>query len=378
MKDFPERPFEYLKRKDGSAFSSVVISNWYKARAFVLDQLKDVAFKVDEAKHLHFVLNGDSGLMLSVARQIALSAHFLNYDEEKKDNRTKITIVSNAPHIEETLKEEEYLCNLLCMCKWTHGKATHNADSFIDIEVNIVSNCDEKESENVKVIEESEVISFCNSKLEDEICRIDTRKAVYASRMYELGTLIENLPAENIHDANRYALALDVFQFERLQEPFDLLINDSKWRNDQIRVKNGLSNVFCSDSFETREKEITKTKNAAIEQCLAKEKREIIRKENYWEKYNELLCRSEHARWVVEKLVMGFRPLNSEERIEDENLSPYKEKRKSFRKELKTHKTKLAHIDLCSYANLRRVDPDNMKYDSFLMLAVPNILAKVK
>ena len=90
-----------------------------------------------------------------------------------------------------------------------------------------------------------------------------------------------------------------------------------------------------------------------------------------------MLCRSEHARWVVEKLVMGFRPLNNEERIEDESLSPYKEKRKSFRKDLKTNETKLAHIDLCSYANLRRVDPDNMKYDSFLMLAVPNILAKV-
>ncbi len=377
MKQNTETPFEYLKRKDGTSFSDDVIKNWCKARAFVLDRLKNVAFKADDANHLHVVLKGDSGLMLSVARQVALSAHYLNFDEEKKANRTIITIVSNSSQIVDMLEAEEYLCNLLHLCKWTHGDVTLNADSYIDIEINIVSNCDVEESENVKVIEETEVISFCNSKLEDEICRIDTRKAVYASRMYELGTLIENLPAENIHDANRYALALDVFQFERLQEPFDLLINDSKWRNDQIRVKNGLSNVFCSDCFETREKEITKTKNTAIEQCRAKEKREIIRKENYWEKYNELLCRSEHARWVVEKLVMGFRPLNNEERIEDESLSPYKEKRKSFRKDLKTNETKLAHIDLCSYANLRRVDPDNMKYDSFLMLAVPNILAKV-
>ena len=176
MKDFPERPFEYLKRKDGSAFSSVVITNWYKARAFVLDQLKVIAFKVDEAKHLHFVLKGDSGLMLSVARQIALSAHFLNYDEEKKDNRTKITIVSNAPHIEETLKEEEYLCNLLCMCKWTHGKVTHNKDSFIDIEINIVSNCDETESENVKVIEESEII------LKQKLSKMQKQRVIYLQK----------------------------------------------------------------------------------------------------------------------------------------------------------------------------------------------------
>lgn len=361
-----EKPFKYLKRKDGSEFPSDVIEDWYKARAFVLDRLKDVVFKDDDDHHLHVVLKGDSGLMLSVARQVALSAHYLNYDEEKKGNRTVITIVSDDPKIENKLKEEDYLCNLLNHCKWTHGKITYNADSYIDIEINIVSNCDETESENVKVIEESEVISFCNSKLKDEICSIDTRKAVYAGRMYNLGTLIENLPAENIHDANRYALALDVFQFVRLQEPLDSLINDSKWKDDQIRVKNGLSNVFCADCFESRASSI-----------------ELYRDNNnqrdaeLWAKYNEVLSKSEHARWVVEKLIMGFRPLNKEERLEDEKLSINKKKRKSYRDCLKKKTNKLAHIDLCSYSDLRRVNPDDMKYDSFLMLAIPNILAKV-
>ena len=362
-----ENPFKYLKRKDGSEFHSDVIEDWYKARAFVLDKLKEVAFKDDDDHHLHVVLKGDSGLMLSVARQVALSAHYLNYDEEKKGNRTVITIVSDDPKIENKLKKEEYLCNLLDHCKWTHGKITYNADSYIDIEINIVSNCDEKESENVKVIEESEVISFCNSKLKDEICSIDTRKAVYAGRMYNLGTLIENLPAENIHDANRYALALDVFQFERLQEPLDSLINDLKWKDDQIRVKNGLSNVFCADCFESRASSI-----------------ELYRENNnqkdaeLWAKYNEVLSKSEHARWVVEKLIMGFRPLNKEERLEDEILSINKKKRKSYRDSLKKKMDKLAHIDLCSYSDLRRVNPDDLKYDSFLMLAIPKILEKIR
>ena len=112
-----EKPFEYLRRKDGSQFSSDVIKNWYKARAFVLDRLKDVAFKDNDGHHLHIVLKGDSDLMLSVARQVALSAHYLNYDEERKGNRTVITIVSNSTQIEETLQKEEYLCNLLFHCK---------------------------------------------------------------------------------------------------------------------------------------------------------------------------------------------------------------------------------------------------------------------
>lgn len=362
-----ERPFEYLKGKDNKNFSSEIVKNWYYARAFVLDRLKDVAFKANDGHHLHVVLKGDSGLMLSVARQVALSAHYLNFDEEKKKNRTVITIVSNDSQIEKKLKKEEYLCNLLSLCKWTHDNATYNADSYIDIEINIVSNCNDKESENVKIIEESDIISFCNSKLEEEICSIDTRKAVYAGRMYNLGMLIENLPAENIHDTNRYALALDVFQFERLQEPLDTLINDSKWKRDQIRVKNGLSNVFCADCFESRASSI-----------------ELYREDNkqkdkeLWSKYNEALSKSEHARWLVEKLIMGFRPLDDQERLEDETLSPNKKRRKEYRDSLKKEMGKLAHIDLCSYSDLRRVNPDDMKYDSFLMLAIPNILVKVK
>lgn len=361
-----EKPFEYLRRKDGSLFSSDVIKNWYKARAFVLDRLKDVAFKDNDDHHLHVVLKGDSDLMLSVARQVALSAHYLNYDEEKKDNRTVITIVSDSTQIEETLQREEYLCNLLSHCKWTHGKITHTPDSYIDIEINIVSSCDEAESEYVKVVEELEIISFCNSKLEDEICSIDTRKSVYAGRMYNLGTLIENLPAENIHDADRYALALNVFQFEQLQDPLDSLINDSKWKNDQIRVKNGLSNVFCADCFGSR---------ASSVELYREDKKQ--KDTDLWAKYNEILSKSEHARWIVEKLIMGFRPLNGEERLEDEKLAVYKKKRKGYRDRLKKDLSKLAHIDLCSYADLRRINPDDLKFDSFLMLAIPNILAKV-
>lgn len=386
MKDYFERPFEYLKGKNNKKFSSEIVKNWYKARSFVLDRLKDIAFKADDDKHLHIVLASDSDLMLSVARQVALSAHYINYDEEnereEKRNRTVITIKSQKKEddIVSALKDESCLCNLLDYCKYKLFDAEPtNKDSYIDIEFVIVKELptiDEKNPYEI-LIKEDDVISFCNSKQEDEIYSIDTRKAVFAGRMYDLGTLIENLPAENIHDAHRYSLALDVYQFQKLEKPFDKLINESKWKKKQINVKNGLSNVFCADCFETRKKEISKAKVSAIKDCQTKDEKDIIKKENFWEKYNEVLCKSEHARWVVEKLILGFRPLNNEERIEDESLSPFKEKRKSSRKELKTNETKLAHIDLCSYANLRRVDPDNMKFDSFLMLAIPQILDKI-
>lgn len=362
-----EKPFEYLRKKDGGEYSLETVNNWYKARAFVLERLKGIAFKPDEDKYLHVVLQGDSDLMLSVARQVALSAHYLNYDEEKKTNRTIITIVSDDPQIEDRLTREEYLCNLLSQCRWTLGNDTHNVNSYIDIEINISGAYEVKEDEHVKLVEinQDDVVSYCNSKLEAEIYNIDTRKAVYAGRTYDLGTLIENLPAENIHDANRYALALDVFQFEKLQKPLCPLVNDSKWKGDQIRVKNGLSNIFCADCFESRA--------VAIELCRDNKNQ---KDSALWAKHNVTLCKSEHARWVVEKLIMGFRPLNEKERLDDERLSPYKAKRKQNRNNLKNRVESPAHIDLCSYNDLRRINPDDMKYDSFLMLAIPKILEK--
>ena len=117
MESYNEQPFEYLRRKEtGENFEKEICDNLYKARAFVLDKLKDVAFEVDSGEHLRVVVHGDSPLMLTVVRQVAFSAHYINYDEENtietKRKRTVITIVSQNPKIVEELQKEEYLYNL--------------------------------------------------------------------------------------------------------------------------------------------------------------------------------------------------------------------------------------------------------------------------
>ena len=37
-----EKPFQLLRRMDGSEYSDEIILNWYKARAYVLDKLREV------------------------------------------------------------------------------------------------------------------------------------------------------------------------------------------------------------------------------------------------------------------------------------------------------------------------------------------------
>ena len=358
MKACLEKPFEIMRRKDGSEYSNDIIQNWYKARAYVLDKLKGVEIGPSSREHLHVVVEGDSPLMLSLVRQVALSAHYANYDEENPDetkrNRTVITLVSQKDDILDLLKKEECLGNLLDYCKYSFKGITYNKDSYIDVEFRFVNSWEGEESEFVKKMTVANVVAFLKGKKEEEIQCIDIRKAVLAGRMYDLGTLIDNLPAEDIHCAKRYVMALDVFQRDMLRKPIE-----------EKEKGNALSNIFCADCFESRAK--------GIKQYWENNSK---KEEEAWAENNEALSVSEHARWVVEKLIMGFWPLSNDERLEDEQR--FGQAKKQYRKDLKDRKKDPAHIDLCSYADLRRIDPGSMKYDSFLMLAIPKILEKLK
>ena len=364
MKKQLEKPFEYLRRKEGTAFPTEAVSRWYEARAYVLDKLKDVAIGPHSKEHLHVVVTGDSPLMLSAVRQVALSAHYANFDETTGNNRTIITLVSKDRNIVEELKKEEYLGNLLEFCKYSlFGAKPEHCDSYIDIEIQIVEKWSEESNNETIKMSEEDAKAFLASRNPVEIYSIDTRMAVMVNRIYSLGTLIDSLPFEDIHCASRYALALEFFQHGLLRKPLSPLFDAQAFKADATQVKKCLSNVFCADCFASRAK--------GIEQyCGGKDK--ISKKA--WEEHNEALSKSEHARWVTEKLIMGFRPMNDLERIHDERL--FGEEKKQYREQLKCDPTNPVHIDICSYADLRRINPDDMKYDSFIMLAIPKILSR--
>ena len=71
---------------------------------------------------------------------------------------------------------------------------------------------------------------------------------------------------------------------------------------------------------------------------------------------------------------MGYRPLNQEERHAYGRL--FGQERAFYVSRLKKDPQLRALIDLCSIRDLRRIDPNSMKYDSIIMLAIPLILEK--
>lgn len=370
-----ERPFEYLKRKGtDEPFPEETVRNWYIARAYVLDRLKDISFAPGSCGHLHVVLQGNSPLLLAVVRQLALSAHYLNFEEyDPLDrlvcrNRTVITLVTQkkAADILEELDREENLGNLLKYVRHTVFGKVENADSYLDIELEIVT--EPSAGNDTVIITEEEVRAFVESGSSDEIFSIDTRKAVVASRVYCLGAVIDNLPYEEVHSPGRYSRALDTFRYKVLEDKKEQQLITPKWKDVTV-VRNGLSNIFCSDCFESRER--------AISQLYPGDRRISDRERNaIWEKRNAALSLSEHCRWVAERLILGFSPLSVQERTEYESL--FGKKRAAFSRQLKNDPIHPAHIDICSYRDLCRIDPDSLKYDSFLMLAIPLILDKVR
>lgn len=352
MKKQLEFPFEYLKRRDGLDFSRETVENWYKARFYVLEKLKDVAIGPESHERLHVAVLGDSPLMLSVIRHVALYAHYANYDEHMQ-NRTEITLESKNRDIVECLTKDEYLCNLLDLCKYSiYGEEPVNADSYIDIELRVV---EQWQTDDAAIqMSEEDVQKILGSKAKEEVFGIDTRKAVLAQRMYSLGALIDNLPDDDIHCADRYALALDVFK-HKLRKRIKPMVKEDEWKKSQIAVRSGLSDVYCSDCFESKMKGMQSVGS--------------------WEDCNLAISNSEHLRWVVEKLILGFRPLTEQERLHDEQL--FGSAKKQYRNQLKNDPSIMAHVDLCSCADLRRINPDDMKYDSFLMLAIPRIMKRL-
>jgi hypothetical protein len=73
----------------------------------------------------------------------------------------------------------------------------------------------------------------------------------------------------------------------------------------------------------------------------------------------DILARTEHNRWNVEKLLMGYRKPHRDE-------DKYLEVNKPFKNELKQNKNRFIHHDLRPYEQLEGVEKLNMEFSRYL------------
>lgn len=348
--------FRFINKKDGSQIDENIKKCWYEARAYVLHNLPEWESKIkigkDSPHHLCFIIHcfciDDEPLMFSVVRQLALSAHYINFDEVNGRNATEIIILCNdMERVADILKGEEYLSNLY----------EYSERSYIDIKIKLRKSY---QNSDAIIIKADEVKEFIAGRESDDVYNIDTTKSQYVNMVYNVGMPIDNLPSSDMYTAERYNLAINVFcrqTHEQVKEKWNSLLKDiNSTRFFQFQIRKIISNVFCSDCFES-----------LIRGCGGNGNR--TNPAEYIAQNLDIFTRREHSRWVVERLILGYTSPSSEDIYSLEETFGLERKNK-----IEKMKAEYKHIDLCSYWDLRRIDPDNIKYDSFLMLAAPYIL----
>lgn len=326
------------------------IDDWYFARAFVSsDIMKDKMCRVDDNGNmtdaLNITLEGTSPRMCAVLRELILRAHYADFNEQNGNNASTITLLYNGSINEanKTLLFTPFLANYL------HYVWVQQLD-FLDIKILLK----EKKDDSKIDVTEKELDSFSVTKNNT----IDTTRAEHANQIYCLGDDLYNLPAIDTLNVEMYELPLRVFETESYKYN-----REKDWEHNSIKDK--LSNVFCTDTFDLRKEmleRILKNKNTQ-EKTLT----QLVRK-------NILaLSKCEHSRWIAEKLIMGFRPWTPLEHYQYDRL--FGDDKKQFYKTLKKNE---AHYNLCSYRDLARREPQNMKFDTFLVLVMLDIIRRAE
>lgn len=311
-----------------------------------------------------------------------------------------------------------------------------NPNSFVGVELELLGFDNDDFGYEANVKGGMEVVHVGRKVIEEVKnrkckCELDVTYARRVNMVYQVGADIDNLPLDDPNISDRYSRALLYFCYQQSKgktlEKWNEIAeytneDDKKGTLYQIKLRNKLSNVFCADCFVTRLKSLFDTKvRKDMEKVIKKaycsvdcsnkneknDRKKVIKKvycsvkrskedeeidcetvcittemlnymiKNYEKDILKLvgnnlktMAKCEHARWNVEKLILGFSPFSPQEHYEYNCC--FGASRSSYRNKLK--KNKAHHINLCSYDDLRRIDPDNMKYDSFLMLAMVRIL----
>lgn len=341
---------------------------------------------------LHVVIYGNDDLLLYVARQIALLCHFPNFDDATGKNRSLITfVIPNMEDLDETVKRfQDITGKLLTLgAYWDSRVVTPDSyeikesskvqNSFLDFEFSFVAldNISFFDYLELNPINKKNVVRslIYNGGLEG-----DNLREYFGKRIFDIKSKSINLSFLQKVDVRRaklvnviydYSSGLNMEQVNDIEKFYPIIEEyikcswktiDSAWNELAKKGKSKelmLSNIFCADCFDVRLN------------CLSKDGINDKDISNLLKQHRGKLAKSEHARWNVEKYILGYRHYNEKEEVQYGNMSD--EERKQYCSEKKANGI---HVDLCSYTKLERRRIVDKNYDYFLILAMDKIIKK--
>lgn len=364
-------------------------------------------------ERVHVILCGVTPLAVAIARQVALLCHFPNFDENTGRNRTLITFLTDEDVSAEEVQSIGLTGNLTQCCRLVFTecgdgtpvvKECINPDSFLDVEMEFATlrggtlaryvehrceasdivtcfSCGVSDAQLFDgktrqhfLLKETPLDSETRQRYLEEI---DLTRAKLVNTVYNIGTGLREVSDFANLDARDYNMSL-----QRLCQEITRNSMEAAWQKlsaDSDSAEMKLSNLYCGDCIDAKIASLgLARKNFVHPSSFSGFKCKLLRHKRrtsprrILEQNLEVMARTEHSRWVVERLIQGYRPYTPEEHYSDE-LRCGKE-RIAHRKELK--KKRKCHIDMCSYRDLRHIDPGVIKNDCFITLAIDFVLTR--
>lgn len=348
-----------------------------------LEGLEGIGYRSED--FVHVVIVGMTRIGAAMALETAHVAHYPNFETEGK--RSKITIIDNDIRREMDFFMSKYR-DLFALSHWRYGEVKtdsedretlvwhkehtpsgygHLGGDFVDVEWEFI------EGNMAKQAVQDYILDCCtpNCKMTIAVCLAEASHSIAAALHF---------------DRRIYERALQVLVYNRYG---DALINEMECKDTQnfytpfqnkLRAFGMAAKTYDKRLLEISEK-LAKINDAAYneaksqlsedtskkESAVAKSWSNIYNANTYWTKYRcmdwtdegsletqkEYMALTEHNRWVVEKLIMQFRPLSKAE--QDKVLA-----KRSLKYE---YKSEMAHLDICSNARLREIDDEATIYD---------------
>lgn len=393
MKHQNKEILQMMRRHDqnGSNFANETVCDWYRARRYVLDNFNSWTggrIGPNSSDSFKIVIDGHSSLVYSVVRHIALIAHFSNFDEEKQEKYSTITILYPKEYKLKDLEaeinilaKEEFLFNLIKYSFYTlidaegNSKSNDNWLPFLDIKFMLIATDCYNVQKNEKYLSQNDIEKSVGNNKISSFTDDELTAAMLVNQAYSAGDEIIKLNSTEKDTADKYNIALDCLNGskkknvrESWQTFFSQNVDGKIELTHKEEITNILSCIFCADTFESRLYELIDIPDRIKYKFLIANAKVI--KKAFADNFHKL-SKSEHARWNAEKLILGFRPFSEEESFIDEVSF---DNRNSYRKSLKRRFPYPSHIDILSSADLKRINPEDQKYDRFIMLAIPTIL----
>lgn len=343
--------------------------------------------RVDSPKQVHLIIVGMSRMGISMAINAAHVAHYPNY--ASKGIRTKITFIDKNADEEKDFFMGRFK-ELFALSHWRYsevkgkdieqvdegnplGKHKHLGGDFLDIEWEFINGSIEKKAMQTYI---KEATDNENSIVTIAICLPEPNRclaaALYLDRsVYDKVNQIlvynrygDSLVTQMTHKDGKqinpyhnkmraFGMAYDFYNLElvrsieklahRIQDEYNKIYPpDPNEKYGKSEMAKWWSNVYSASTAWCKMR------------CIGWDgERDLTEGEV------NILAKVEHARWNMEQLLMGYRPVDVTKQKELTDITDKEEKKKKKNK----LKSQMIHLNICSFNKLEKIDGGSIQVD---------------